>query len=332
MYLKNSQLQLRRFLFLISSIAEKFSGSLEEGLIPEAAIFTRARSATSNNACKQVAQCAKIILYLLFVGLAGYAMWQTFSVNSMEFKVMNSIRESQSKGLLGQPSTLDKSARNTPGEFHQSKDISTTKNLEASELDGKTSFANENATDVYGTDDALSKTTESYEIYETDSEAVVNATTTTDESPIEDVDSNCSLAQQMNRFYEKYDEYLASDEMKLEREQEEILENYALLSLIVRNAVRKSQIVDSFIYYDNGDNWGDSAALNAQNSNGVEEENSEGTRETQETQESQEMFKLFINGGDYAEENSENSDYQIETVTESPAKDYGQFYRYVKFL
>ncbi|XP_043516589.1 uncharacterized protein LOC122532140 [Frieseomelitta varia] len=308
---------------------EKFT-SLEEGLVPEARIFTQgARSASKNKACKQVAQCVKVILYLLFVGLAVYLMWQTFSINMMEFKVINSIRESQSEGLSGQRSTFDKSATNTVEEFHRFNDISTT---EASDLDRKTSFTNETDDDESLKTDVV---TESDDIYETHNEGVVGTTASTDEaeeitftriatteSPVE---SNSSLAQQMNeRFYDNYDEdnYLVNDEMKLERVQEEILDNYALLSLIIQNAVRTSQIIDSFVEYDNSDNWGDSAALSPQNGNGVEEENSQGTQETEET------LKLFINEGDYEEENPENFDYQIETVTESTAKDYyGQFYR-----
>lgn len=269
------------------------------------------------------------------MGLAGYAMWQTFSINTMEFKVINNIRESQSGGLLGQRSTFDKRDE----QFHHFTDVPTT---EASDLDSKT---NETDDEPLKTADVI---TENYDIYEAYNKGVVGTTastdeaeaitftrtttaittTTTTESPVESVESNSSLAQQTNeRFYDNYDDdYLASYEMKLEeRDQKEILENYALLSLIIQNAVRTSQIIDSFVRNDNSDNWGDSAALSSQNGNGVEEENSQGTRETQATQQT---LKLFINEGDYVEGNSENSDYQTEIVTESTAKDYHeQFYR-----
>lgn len=290
---------------------------MEKGLIPEA------RSASNNKACKskQIAQCAKIILYLLFVGLAGYAMWQTFSINMMEFKVINSIRESE--GLFGQRSTSDKGARNTAEQFHRFEDISTTK---TSDLDSKSlSFTNEtedneslNARDVI-TEEGVVGTTAS--IDEADGITFTTTTTTTESS----VESNSSLEQQMNeRFsYDMYDDYLVSDEMKLEREQEEILENYALLSLIIRNAVRSSHLVDSFVYYDSSE-VGVSAALNQQNGNDVEEK-SQGTQETRETQKTP---TLFTNESDYEEGNSENSDYQTETVTESSARDrYEQFDR-----
>ncbi|KAK1127188.1 hypothetical protein K0M31_003737 [Melipona bicolor] len=365
----------------LGSISKEKFTSLEEGLIPEARIFMQdVRSTSSNKGCKRMTQCMKIILYLLFVGLAGYAIWQTFSINIMEFKVIDSIRKSQSEDLFGQRSTFDKSVKDTPEQFHQLKDISTTE--ASSDLDSKTSFTDEtdkdelpSATDVMLVTDLDSKTsftdeTDKDELPsatdvmlvtdldsktsftdETDKDESLNAridevlpvttenydinkitsttSTTTDESPIESVESNPSLGiQQINEgFYDKYDDdYLASDEMKLERDQEELLENYALLSLIIQNAMRSLPIIDSFGYYDNGDNWGDSAPLNTQNSNGVDEENGQGTQETQETQEIQDMLKLF----DYEEENfenSENSDYQVETVPESPAEDYyGQFY------
>ncbi|KAK9299824.1 hypothetical protein QLX08_007276 [Tetragonisca angustula] len=311
----------------LCSISKVKFASLEEGLVPEA------RSASESKAWKKIARCVKVILYLLFVGLAGYVMWQTFSINMMEFKVINSIRESQSEGLLGQRSTFDKSARNG-GQFHRSNDISTT---EASVLDRKTSFTNETDDDeLLDTPDVV---TENYDIYEAYKEGVVGTTVSTDEvegitftptitatTTVSPVESNSSLAQQMKeRFYDNYDDdYLVNDEMKLERDQEEILENYALLSLIIQNAVGTSQIIDSFAHYDNSDNWGDSVSLSAQNDNGVEGVNSQGSQETQETQET---LKLFINeGDDYEEESSENSDYQ--TVAGSTAKDYyGQFYR-----
>lgn len=331
----------------LGSISKEKLISLEEGLVPEARIFTQnVRSTSNNKGCKRMTQCMKIILYLLFVGLAGYVILQTFSVNIMEFKVIDSIRKSQSKDLFGQRSTFDKSVKDTPEQFQQLEDISTTE--ASSDLDSKTSFTEEtdkdespNATDVTlvtdldsktsftketdkdesldsRIDEVLPVTTESYDI----NKITTTTSTITDESPTESVESNSSLGQQINeRFYDKYDDddYLGSDEMKLERDQEELLENYALLSLIIQNAM-KSVSIDSFGYY-NGDNWGDSAPLSAQNSNGVDEENGQGIRDTEE------MLKLF----DYGEENSENSensDYQVETVPEGSAEDYyGHFYR-----
>ncbi|XP_076546926.1 uncharacterized protein LOC143305799 isoform X2 [Osmia lignaria lignaria] len=73
--------------------------SLEDGLIPNIETSYVKRMVRTTNGCKQLVQCIKFLLYfelLLFVGWAFYAILETYTVKSMEHKITDSIRDSES--------------------------------------------------------------------------------------------------------------------------------------------------------------------------------------------------------------------------------------------
>ncbi|XP_046143073.1 stress response protein NST1-like isoform X2 [Osmia bicornis bicornis] len=73
--------------------------SLEDGLIPNIETSYVKRMVRTTNGCKQLVQCIKFLLYfelLLFVGWAFYTIMETYTVESMEHKITDSIRDSES--------------------------------------------------------------------------------------------------------------------------------------------------------------------------------------------------------------------------------------------
>lgn len=111
-------------------IADKLV-SLEDGLIPDVKTSYVKRMMGTTNGCKQLIQCIKFLLYfelLLFVGWAFYTIVETYTVESMEHKITDSIRDSESHNSLPQQSPYEETTMTTGDVLTEMENLLQTEN------------------------------------------------------------------------------------------------------------------------------------------------------------------------------------------------------------
>ncbi|XP_033356915.1 uncharacterized protein PF11_0213-like [Bombus vosnesenskii] len=216
--------------------------SVEEGhgnSIPDKKGFTYLKSVSTHHICEQIIQCVKLILYLellLFVGWASYTIWQNYHIDSMEAKAIDNIREAESKNLFDQQSTFDKSTV-APEELHTSEDkvalINTMGHVEDSHHDKNQPFNEEHDIIPIAKPDRYSSTedSESSSVLKVDSAKNIEI----NESDKDTTVHNCSEIQ---------DHFITEEPKQVENGKEENSEYYALLSLLLQNAMKTEPMKD----------------------------------------------------------------------------------------
>ena len=248
------KLQLNLF---ISFITEKLI-SVEEGhgnSIPDKKGFTYLKPVSTHHICDQIIQCVKLILYLellLFVGWASYTIWQSYHIDSMEAKVIDNIREAESKNLFSRQSTFDKSTV-APEELNASEDkvvlVNTMGHVEDTHHDKKQPFNEEH--DII----PVAKPVQESPTKDSESSSVLKA----DSAKNIDINESDKDTTVYN-YSEIQDHFITEEPKQVENGKEENSEYYALLSLLLQNAMKTEPMKDHTT--DSSINLQDASVLN----------------------------------------------------------------------
>lgn len=181
----------------------------------------------------------KLILYLellLFVGWASYTIWQNYHIDSMEANAIDNIREAESKSSFDQQSTFDKSTL-APDELHTSEDkvvlVNAVGYVEDSHHDKKQPFNEEHdIIPIAKPDrDSPTKDSESSSVLKVDSAKNVE---------INESDKDTTVYN----YPEIEDHFVTEEPKQVENGKEENSEYYALLSLLLQNAMKTEPMKD----------------------------------------------------------------------------------------
>lgn len=215
---------------------------MEEGhgnTIPDKKGFTYLKPVSTHHICEQIIQCVKLILYLellLFVGWASYTIWQSYHIDSMEAKAIDNIREAESKNLFDQQSTFDKSTV-APEELHTSEDkvvlTNTMGHVEDSHHDKEQPFNEEHdIIPIAKPDrDSPTKDSESSSVLKVDSAKNIDINESDKETTV-------------YNYSEIQDHFITEEPKQVENGKEENSEYYALLSLLLQNAMKREPMKD----------------------------------------------------------------------------------------
>ncbi|XP_043583721.1 uncharacterized protein PF11_0213-like isoform X2 [Bombus pyrosoma] len=317
------------------SISNEKLISVEEGhgnSIPDKKGITYLKPVNTHHICEQIIQCVKLILYLellLFVGWASYTIWQSYHIDSIEAKAIDNVREAESKNLFDQQSTFVESTL-APEELHTSEDkvvlIHAMGYVEDSHHDKKQPFNEEHdIIPIAKPDrDSPTKDSESSSVPKVDSAKNV-------ENNESDKDTT------VYNYSEVQDHFITEEPKQVENGKEENSEYYALLSLLLQNAMKtepmKDHTTDSSInlqdapvlsgpiytpvenqekeiweYLRNKKNWypeNTESQVNQENGENFENLDTQGNLENQENCKNEENYEI-----QESEVNQENQEYQ----------------------
>ncbi|XP_071861038.1 uncharacterized protein [Bombus fervidus] len=287
------------------SISNEKLISMEEGhgsLIPDKKGFTYLKPVSTHHMCEQIIQCVKLILYLellLFVGWASYTIWQTYHINSMEAKVIDNIREEETKNLFDQQSTFDKSTV-APEELHASEDkvvlMNPIEHVGDSHHDKKQPFNEEH--DII----PIAKPDRDFPTKDSESSSVLKVDSAKNVE-INESDKDTTVYN----YSEIQDSIITEEPKQVENGKEANSEYYALLSLLLQNAMKTEPMKDHTT--DSSINLQDASVLSGSIYTPIDGFENLGIQEDQE-KENQENWEYLGNQENWYQENMGSQVYQ----------------------